>query len=188
MPGSANSERALGRKTMEVEILHAAQEIVKKSVLAQRVRAVTGHPVAAICRRLGMARQTAYHVLRPRRAGFYRRADDETVLQQIRAVTNSRATYGYRRVWAMVNRTFRTVYNRKRIRRVMRLHGLMLAPRVYRRHGRPHLGQVQQPASNQRWCSDVFLIPCWSGELLSVAFAIDCHDREVPAWAHHLAH
>ena len=41
---------------------------------------------------------------------------------------------------------------------------------------------MQQPASNQRWCSDAFLIPCWSGEVLSVAFAIDCHDREVPAW------
>jgi|SRR5215471_733086 len=32
-------------------------------------------------------------------------------LQQIRAVTNSRATYGYRRVWEMVNRTFRTGYS-----------------------------------------------------------------------------
>ena len=82
----------------------------------------------------------------------------------------------------MVNRRFRTRYNRKRIRRVMQLHGLMLAPRVHRRHGRPHLGQVHQPASNQRWCSDVFLIPCWSGEVVSVAFAIDCHDREVPAF------
>ena len=97
-------------------------------------------------------------------------------------MTNSRATYGYRRVWAMVNRTFRAGYNRKRIRRLIRLHGLMLPPRVYRRHGRPHLGQVQQPVSNQRCCSDVFLIPCWSGEVLSVAFASDCHDREVFAW------
>src|SRR5437899_3295011 len=117
-----------------------------------------------------------------RASGRYRRADDETVLQQIRAVTNSRATYGYRRVWAMVNRTFRAGYNRKRIRRVMQLHGLMLAPRVHRRHGRPHVGQIQQPASNRRWCSDVFLVPCWSGEVISVAFAIDCHDREVPAF------
>ena len=57
----------------------------------------------------------------------------------------------------------------------------MLAPRVHRRHGRPHLGQVQQPVSNQRWCSDIFLIPCWSGEVVSVAFVIDCHDREVLA-------
>ena len=117
---------------------------------------------------------------RTRPRGRYHRADDATVLQQIRAVTNSRATYGYSRVWAMVNRTCRVGYNRKRIRRVMQRHGLMLAPRVHRRHGRPHVGQIRQPASNQR--SDVFLIPCWSGEVISVAFAIDCHDREVPAF------
>ena len=73
---------------------------------------MTGHPVSAICQTLRMARQTAYHRPRSRPAGFYRRVDDETVLQQIRAVTNSRATYGYWRVWAMVNRTFRTGYNR----------------------------------------------------------------------------
>ncbi len=35
---------------------------------------------------------------------------DETILQQIRAVTSSRATYGHRRVWAMVKRTFRARY------------------------------------------------------------------------------
>ena len=85
---------------------------------------------------------------RPRPAGRYQRADDGTVLLQIQAVTNSRATYGYRRVWAMVNRTFRTGYNRKRIRRVMQLRGLMLAPRAHRRHRRPHLGQIRPPASN----------------------------------------
>jgi putative transposase len=50
----------------------------------------------------------------------------------------------------MVNRTFRASYNRKRIRRLMRMHGLMLPPRVHRRHGRSHRGQVQPPASNQR--------------------------------------
>ena len=143
---------------------------------------MTTQSMTAVCAALGIARRSAYYVARGRPAGHYQRADDGTVLQQIRAVTNSRATYGYRRVWAMVNRTFRTGYNRKRIRRVMQLHGLMLAPRVHRRHGRPHLGQIQQPASNQRWCSDVFLIPCWSGEVVSVAFAIDCHDREVPAF------
>ena len=143
---------------------------------------MTGHPVAAICRALRIARQTAYYTPAARVRGHYRRAVDATVLQQIRAVTNSRATYGYRRVWALVNRQFRTGYNRKRIRRVMRIHGLLLPPRVHRRAGRPHLGQVQVPASNQRWCSDIFLIPCWSGDVVSVVFALDCHDREIPAW------
>ena len=135
-----------------------------------------------VCHTLGVSRRTGYYVPRERPPGRYQRADDAGVLQQIHAVTNSRATYGYRRVWAMVNRTFRTGYNRKRIRRVMQLHGLMLPPRVHRRHGRPHLGQIQRPASNQRGGSDTFLIPCWSGEVLSVVFAIDCHDREVLAY------
>jgi hypothetical protein len=55
---------------------------------------MTQHPVAAISRILRMARPTAYYAARVRSAGFYRRLDDETVLQQILAVTNSRATYG----------------------------------------------------------------------------------------------
>jgi putative transposase len=143
---------------------------------------MTAYPMTIICTVLGIARRTAYYVGRARGGGRHHRAADETVLQQVRAVTNSRATYGYRRVWAMVNRTFRTGYNRKRIRRIMQLNGLMLAPRVHRRHGRPHVGEIQRAAPNQRWCSDVFLIPCWSGEVVSVAFAIDCHDREVPAY------
>src|SRR5262249_32761682 len=154
----------------------------KNAIVAQRVRTVTHLPLAVICQTLGMARRTASYVAQARPDGRYHRTSDPAVLEQIRAVTNSRVTYGYRRVWAMVNRTFRTCYNRKRIRRVMQLTDLMLAPRVHRRHGRPHLGQIRQPASNQRWCSDVFLLPCWSGEVLSVAFAIDCHDREVFAW------
>lgn len=64
----------------------------------------------------------------------------------------------------------------------MRLNGLMLAPRVHRRHGQPRRSQVERPVSNQRWCSDVFLIPCWTGEIASVAFALDWHVREVLAW------
>lgn len=142
---------------------------------------MTGFPVAAICRALRMARRTAYHVPRARPEGFYRKAEDETVLRRIRSVTNSRASYGSRRTRVMVNEACGTRYGRHRIRRVMRMNGLMLAPRIHRRHGRPHLGQVQQPASNQRWCSDIFHIPCFSGEVVSVAFVIDCHDREVLA-------
>ena len=46
------------------------------------------------------------------------RTADRAVPRQIQAVTNSRVTRGDRRVWAMANRTFRTGYNRKSIRRV----------------------------------------------------------------------
>ena len=66
---------------------------------------MTTQSMTAICAVLGIARRSTYYVARPRPAGRYQRGDDSRVLQQIRAVTNSRATYGYRHVWAMVNRT-----------------------------------------------------------------------------------
>jgi hypothetical protein len=51
--------------------------------------------MTAICAVLGIARRTAReHVL----AARYHSTHDATVLRQIRVVTNSRATYGYRRV------------------------------------------------------------------------------------------
>jgi transposase InsO family protein len=142
---------------------------------------MTALPMAAICRALKVARRTAYYVARERPVGYYRRREDEAVLRQIHAVTNSRASYGTRRTRTMVNEACGTRYDRKRIRRLMRMNGLMLAPRVHRRMGRPHLGQVIAPGSNQRWCSDILLIPGWSGEVVSVAFVLDGHDRELLA-------
>ncbi|WP_426954245.1 DDE-type integrase/transposase/recombinase [Muricoccus radiodurans] len=38
------------------------------------------------------------------------------------------------------------------------------------------------PTSNLRWSSDGLEIPCWNGEVVRLAFAIDTHDREVMAW------
>lgn len=36
--------------------------------------------------------------------------------------------------------------------------------------------------SNIRWCSDSLAFACWNGEVVRVALALDCHDREVIAW------
>ncbi len=43
-------------------------------------------------------------------------------------------------------------------------------------------GRVIAPASNLRWSSDGLEIPCWNGEVVRLAFAIDTHDREVMAY------
>jgi putative transposase len=36
--------------------------------------------------------------------------------------------------------------------------------------------------SNVRWCSDALEFGCWNREIVRVAFALDCHDREVIGW------
>ncbi len=141
---------------------------------------MTGQAMAPICRTLGISRACAYResVGRPAR---YARADDRIVTAQIRTVIRTRASYGARRVRALVNREFATAYNLKRIQRVMELNGWKLPRATRRRTGRAHTGRVQRDVSNERWCSDGLEIACWNGELVQLGFALDCHDREALA-------
>ena len=114
---------------------------------------------------------------------FYRRADDEIYLPLIRKVIDQRPTYGYKRVTALVNRILssekRPSINRKRIYRLMRIHGLILPKSGEARTNHEGTGKVMTLHSNTRWCSDGFEIKCWNGEKVFIAFSLDCCDREV---------
>lgn len=72
--------------------------------------------------------------------------------------------------------------NHKRIFRIMKRHGLLLQRHTGRRKGRLHEGKVVVMRSNLRWCSDVFEITGWNGEVVRIVFVIEAHDREVLAW------
>jgi putative transposase len=141
---------------------------------------VTGRPLARISQVLGIGRATAYRERGPRARRYHRR-DDGVVYAQLKAVLRDRGSYGYRRATVLVNRAYGAGYNKKRVQRVMRLTGLALAVRRRRRNGRPHRGVVTMPGSNQRWCSDKMTIACWNGEVVELAFALDCCDREAMA-------
>jgi transposase InsO family protein len=69
-----------------------------------------------------------------------------------------------------------------RWRRLTSKHGLLLERRSGRRRPREHDGQVATIRSNCRWCSDAPEFTCWNGELVRVAFALNCRDREVIGW------
>jgi putative transposase len=141
---------------------------------------MTGRKLAPICRTLGISRACVYResLGRPVR---YVRADDRVVTAQIRTVIRTRASYGARRVRALVNREFAAGYNLKRIQRLMDVNGWKLPRATRRRTGRAHRGLIQRATSNERWCSDVLEVACWNGELVQLGFALDCHDREVLA-------
>lgn len=134
-----------------------------------------------LCEVLGASRSSAYRESK-QRAGYYRRNEDGVVLEQIRQVIRERASYGHRRVTRLVNHDFNAGYNKKRIRRVMKMHSLQLPTKNRRRNGRPHLGRIIRDGSNERWCSDILEVRCWNGEIVQVAFALDCHDREAIAY------
>lgn len=117
------------------------------------------------------------------RPARYSKAEDEILLPLIRQIADERQTYGYRRVCTLLNRLLdergHAKVNHKRVYRIMRLHGMLLARHTGKRPDRPHEGKVITLKSNLRWCSDGFEIPCLDGQVIRVAFAIDCCDREV---------
>lgn len=104
------------------------------------------------------------------------------VTSQMKSVIGTRASYGARRVRAVVNRDFGTGYNLKRIDRLMEINGWKLPRSLRRRSGRAHTGLIRREISNERWSSDVLEIRCWNGEYVQLGFALDCSDREAIAF------
>ena len=72
--------------------------------------------------------------------------------------------------------------NHKRVYRLMRQNGLLLARHTGTGRQQTHAGVVRTLRSNLRWCSDIFEVPCWNGETVRVVFVLDTCDREVITW------
>ena len=121
-------------------------------------------------------------VSRPER---YSKSEDDFLLPMIRKLTDERASYGYRRVTAMLNRELEKQgqprVNPKRIYRIMKQAGLLLQ-RHTGKSTRTHDGKIITLKPNLRWCSDTLMIRCWNGEKVEVGFALDCCDREAMSW------
>jgi transposase InsO family protein len=117
-----------------------------------------------------------------RRPDQYRKdTSDVELLPRIRSICSERGTYGYRRVTALLNRALlaenEAKVNHKRIYRIMKQHGLLLG-RYGKKPTRTHDGKIITLHPNTRWCSDSFVIRCWNGERVEVAFSMDTCDRE----------
>ena len=108
---------------------------------------------------------------------------DEEVLSEIKEVIKARPTYGYKRVTALCNykrvQQGLSVYNKKRIYRVMKENGLLLPISAQSRREHKATGKIMTLHSNTRWCSDCFEIKCFNGEKVYVAFVLDTCDREM---------
>jgi putative transposase len=68
--------------------------------------------------------------------------------------------------------------NHKRVYRLMKQDGLLLARYTGRPAERCHEGKIITLKPDLRWCSDGFEIRCRNNEVVWVAFSLDCCDRE----------
>jgi hypothetical protein len=94
-------ERVLGKKTLENEILRESVKVAhEKTDLALAVIARRGFAVKTVADTLGVSRSQLHSRLREgsRPRGRYQKSEDAEMLSAIRALTDDRPTYGYRRI------------------------------------------------------------------------------------------
>ena len=111
----------------------------------------------------------------------YDKSSDEMLIPMIRAITDQRPTYGYRRVGQLLNIDLKSAskctVNHKRIYRIIKAANLLLTKHTGKKTMN-HDGKIITLHSNTRWCSDAFAIQCWNAERVHVAFSLDTCDRE----------
>jgi putative transposase len=149
----------------------------QKNDLAVAIAGAGRFPVKTIAETLEVARSNVVErqtAARPTR-GPQTRSGDIELAADIRRLVDQRPTYGYRRIAALLKRERRSdglaPVNAKRVYRLMKKNGLLLARHTGHRRCRDHDGQVATLRSNIRWCSDGLEFTCWNGEVVRLAFA-----------------
>jgi putative transposase len=150
------------------------------------------HPVARLCRVLGVSR-SGYYAWRTR--PLSRRAEADARLAETigRIHDRSRGTYGAPRVHAELRLEHAIRCGRKRVARLMRRAGLMgchrrRAQRTTRRDEAaapaPDLvgRKFAARAADRLWVADITYLPTWQG-FLYLAVVLDAFSRKVVGWA-----
>ena len=149
------------------------------------------HPVAALCRTLGVS-PSGYYAWRKRPLSIRARADVK-LSAEIQAIhRESRGTYGVPRIHAeLADRGIHV--GRKRVARLMRNAGVQGVSRrkafrttVREETARPAPDLVERQFTaagpNQLWVADITYVPTWAG-FLYLAVVLDAWSRRVVGWA-----
>jgi putative transposase len=137
-----------------------------------------GGEAKLVAETVGISRSSLYYQSKPRVSRADRRQDEA-----IMVACGDKPAYGYRRVAWWLWRKQGVTVNGKRVLRVMRERGLLVAPRRLRARGQKEWGRVIAEAPNQVWQSDMTKV--WAGANVGWAYlvsVIDCCTREIVGW------
>jgi putative transposase len=149
------------------------------------------HPVAALCRTLGVS-PSGYYAWRKRPLSPRARADVELTAQIEAVHRDARGTYGAPRIQAEL--AAQGIHlGRKRVARLMRSAGLQGVSRR-KFHATTVRDETARPAPdlvdrqftaagpNRLWVADITYVPTWAG-FLYLAVVLDAWSRRVIGWA-----
>ena len=138
------------------------------------------YAVTQVCRVMGISR-AAFYRAKQRRTGPRpsETSDRDTeVVDRIRRLVRRFPQYGYRRIWALLRFGENPlVVNKKRVQRLMQVHGLQVRRPPYAAVRRAHTGRVEVNASDLMWGIDMTKIWCGQEGWASLFAVMDHCDR-----------
>ena len=151
------------------------------------------HPVATMCRALGVS-SSGYYAWEKHTPSKRAVSDAElgNLIEQIHRESND-GTYGAPRIHAELADTHKIRVGRKRVARLMRLRGLVGIHRrrftrttITDKNVRPAPDLVQRNFTASRpdelWVADITYVPTWAG-FLFLAVVLDVFSRRIVGWA-----
>jgi putative transposase len=127
-----------------------------------------GLSVQRACQLVGLHRSTFHYTAHAR--------DDTALVDQIQALATQHPRYGYRRIWALLNRTQRV--NHKRVRRLWRLKRLQVRRVVRPRLHRPRPAQLAAVHPGHIWAYDFLEDALADGTKIHILTVMDEFTRE----------
>lgn len=132
---------------------------------------------------LRVSKGTLYHKKRSyTRTRCTRRLITDTDRAAVKAICNTKPSYGAPRVRAILRRDHGCTLSYYLVRRIMREEGLLIARTDQPRNRRPHTGVIAVERSNKRWASDITAIVPWNRDKGRFTYVLDCCDRSIIAW------
>ena len=150
----------------------------------------SGYTVKGACEALGISRSSYYVSLKELERLDPENADrvevqevrDERLLERIKSLKASHPFWGYRRItaWLRYREGFRV--NRKRVRRVMGEHGLLVHQRVHRAKRTSQRSKPRAERPRQYWGIDMTKFLISSLGWVYLVIVLDWYTKKVVGW------
>ncbi|MBE0433785.1 IS3 family transposase [candidate division WOR-3 bacterium] len=142
-----------------------------------------GYTVRDACQALGVSRSAYYAAQKTGGTRLRRnRAADNVLVVLMRQIKDAHIYWGYRRVWAWLRFRSGVVVNQKRVRRLMKEHGLMVPRRIHKAKRMPQRSKPRPSRPRQIWGMDMtkFIIDGLGWVYLVIV--LDWYTKKIVGW------
>jgi len=142
-----------------------------------------GYTVRAACQALGFSR-SGYYASRHFRGATEKvlDRDEERLVALIKGLKGKHPFWGYRRVWAWLRYRAGMVVNQKRVRRLMKEHGLMVLQKVYKSKRESFRSKPRPDRPKQIWGIDMTKFIVNALGWVYLVLVLDWYTKKVVGW------